>query len=393
MTTPKPTMPQDGSTIPQQGWNHTMAACLLVMDDTIKLSEWLAYHYAILPLGTLVVAIDPHSQDPGKIRDVLERWKPFIDITIWTEDTWMEIGPEEWWPGNDAHPEKGARLKEHRRRQRTFAFSCMRHFKQQDRDWTLLTDTDEFLVYNYPHPSEDYTLYDTAGRGHWKAEIDREREAVRSIRQSLPSLVDTPIRTFLDMHMSNQKCLHIPGLSYSSIESSSEEIARDLPAIVTNPEHLMTVRHRKHAKKHVGTFSKALVNLKHISYEKIDMGHVKSIHNPTTILCGTNGKFGSGKDYISATLRLNHYVGTAESFLERSGDVRRKHLSTANLEEKNKQLGPVEVDDDIRPWLTALVKVLGEKQVEQLLLDPLRISYTTNIERENISNDVKESRS
>ena len=72
--------------------NKTMAACLLVNDDTIKLTEWIAYHYTVLPLSHLIVAIDPNSLLEDKIHAVLDLWKDRLQhLEVWTNDTWMTL--------------------------------------------------------------------------------------------------------------------------------------------------------------------------------------------------------------------------------------------------------------------------------------------------------------
>jgi hypothetical protein len=365
----------------QRNNNESISACLLVMDDTIKLSEWIAYHYTIMPLGDLVVAIDPHSRKPQAIDEVLNRWKDHVDLTVWTDDTWMEIGPEEGWPGNDPHPEKGARLKEHRRRQRTFAYSCMRHLHQRKREWTLITDTDEFVMFNYRHPkSENYTLYDTLGRGRWKKKINQERQEMKAVRKALPPLYDSKtakgntIRQFLQKAPVSLSCMHLPGLSFTSYESTPEKVRTNIPEGV-DPNLLTTLRHHTHGKR-MGSFSKALVNLQMIDYQGIRMENIKSVHNPSTELCGENGKYGSGADYIASVLRLNHYVGTKEAYLERAGDVRLNHKTNDQLQRKNQEIGAVGVDDDIRSWIHSFVQQVGQSGADELLLKPLADAYS-----------------
>jgi hypothetical protein len=139
-----------------------------------------------------VVAIDRPSRRPEAIFDVLNRWKDRGDLTIWNDDTWMKIGSEEEWPGNDPHPQKGSTTQgTPQRRQRTCAYSWMRHLHQKDQDWTLITDTNEFLVFNYPHAESEYiTLHDTAIRGHWKKHTDKERESVHGLQGALSPLYD-----------------------------------------------------------------------------------------------------------------------------------------------------------------------------------------------------------
>ena len=81
-----------------------MSACLLVMDDTIKLTEWLAYHYTVLPLSHLIVAIDPASVLEKDIEDVFDLWKPRIYIEIWKKDTWMTLNETQGWPPSAYFP-------------------------------------------------------------------------------------------------------------------------------------------------------------------------------------------------------------------------------------------------------------------------------------------------
>ena len=35
---------------------------MLVMDDNHRLTEWMAYHYHVLPLRYMIVAVDPRSK-------------------------------------------------------------------------------------------------------------------------------------------------------------------------------------------------------------------------------------------------------------------------------------------------------------------------------------------
>ena len=63
--------------------NNSMSACLLIMDDTIKLTEWIAYHYTVLPLSHLIVAIDPASVLTSEIQHILSLWEnhlEYIDV-------------------------------------------------------------------------------------------------------------------------------------------------------------------------------------------------------------------------------------------------------------------------------------------------------------------------
>ena len=62
----------------------TFAGCLLIKDQNMLLPEWLAYHYTVLPLRRLIVAVDPLSYtDPAS---VLDQWSSLINITIWHDE-------------------------------------------------------------------------------------------------------------------------------------------------------------------------------------------------------------------------------------------------------------------------------------------------------------------
>ncbi len=69
--------------------NNGLSACLLVNDENPRLSEWIAYHYEMLPLRSLIVAVDPGSRtSPASI---LDRWKQLmgLDIQLWEEADYL----------------------------------------------------------------------------------------------------------------------------------------------------------------------------------------------------------------------------------------------------------------------------------------------------------------
>ena len=57
------------------------AACLLIMDDNHFLIEWLAFHYYVLRLRYLIVAVDARSTTSPDA--VLRRWKGRMSVEIW----------------------------------------------------------------------------------------------------------------------------------------------------------------------------------------------------------------------------------------------------------------------------------------------------------------------
>jgi hypothetical protein len=67
---------------PQPAFNFS--ACLLIKDDNQILPEWIAYHYTVLPLRHLIVAVDPFSlTSPKPILDEFSRLG--MDIEVWRD--------------------------------------------------------------------------------------------------------------------------------------------------------------------------------------------------------------------------------------------------------------------------------------------------------------------
>ena len=143
--------------------NTNMSACLLVMDNTIKLTKRIAYHYTVLPLSHLIVAIDPASVLHKEIQDVLQLWKLHLAyLDVWTNDMWMTLNAMTGWPPGAYNVNKTLlvhRLWKHKRRQEHFAIWRMRKLKAIHPLWVLNINTDKFLVYNYIDPDEDSTAF------------------------------------------------------------------------------------------------------------------------------------------------------------------------------------------------------------------------------------------
>ncbi|KAL9179090.1 hypothetical protein ACHAXT_000132 [Thalassiosira profunda] len=128
-----------------------LSACLLVNDENPRLPEWLAYHFHLLPLRSLIVAVDPASRSSPL--PILERWREVmgLDYKVWEE--------KEYLPKFDGHGRirhgacdrgdpKADCLWSHRKRQRYFVKKCMADFHLRNKTWVLLTDVDEYITFN-----------------------------------------------------------------------------------------------------------------------------------------------------------------------------------------------------------------------------------------------------
>lgn len=370
--------------------NKTMAACLLVNDDTIKLTEWIAYHYTILPLSHLIVAIDPNSLLESKIKNVLSLWKDRLEhLEVWSQDTWMTLNATQGWRQSiyqsenstdyarwfiDPNSVKG-RFHRHNRRQQHFSIQCMRQLKTLNASWVLHTDTDEFLTYNYLENDEDVNNFDAYRKRESEALQEKHEERIRElrkrvlpIRQKLPDMGNVTIVDFMSHFQIPGACFHVPGLQMSAKESRLSSVTKDVPPQI-DARKLMTLRHRKYGTKS-GRFTKAMIDVSKVDWDLLVDDQVVTIHTPIRDVCPYNGVSGSGYDYIASVFRLHHYAGTFRSFQERQNDGRRTRLQTFHL----RDVEPVGENDDVRPWIKAFVNKVGISDAIELL-SPLDKAY------------------
>ena len=379
--------------------NRTMNACVLIMDDTIRCVEWLAYHYTVLPLGHLVVAIDPNSKRIDKIDKILNAWREYITIDAYYNDSFLTLGPDEGWGrqvwGPNHRPrgwfknQNGIthRSQAHKRRQNFFSGFCFRDlYEKNKRGWTILTDTDEFVTFNYRYPeTEDPTRYDSETKYTSRADVDRDRARVLPFRDLFANMTDrVTIAQYLETYDAvvsaktkgrRNYCMRIPGLTFSSRDSDPMRMARDFASGV-DASNLMTLRQRQHAAKD-GSFSKAMLHLRTAGgSDWFKEGSVVNVHTPNRRMCGRTKKedqTGSGADYISSLFRIHHYkAGTVEAYLERAGDWRGGGLWRFYFDRNVETVGE---NSDLTHWFKWFVDKVGKEAADRLLLQPLNETY------------------
>jgi len=97
--------------------------------------EWLAFHYFVLPLKSLIVLIDPASKMSPL--PIFERWdgRMTIQVADWNFTGAVPAGMD---------PTSPVVLR-HRGPQHKFIEHCMRAYKRQNwTSWIILTDTGTF---------------------------------------------------------------------------------------------------------------------------------------------------------------------------------------------------------------------------------------------------------
>ncbi|CAB9511961.1 expressed unknown protein [Seminavis robusta] len=328
----------------------SFSACLLVMDDNHWTIEWLAYHYFALPLGRLIVGVDPRSETSPSA--ILERWKDRIQITEWKQDRDFMTLQEQTEAERNVLAQFGNisdTLVKHRARQRVFYYKCMKTLKQEHKTWTILIDSDEFLRIN------------THLATHLHSHTNKLKHA--SIAKLLTAELNRP-----GNNISKSPCIQIPRLRFGAVETSTTTLTKHLipDNLQIEPSQFLTLRWVKHAGPEqywANKISKVMIDLSQVPWQ--ELVPVESIHRPIKAFCGQR------KLHIrthQSVFVINHYLGSWEQYKYRTGDARMDE-DNARSEKQYKKLKQVqkETNHDIQPWLQGFVSQVGIDTARQLL--------------------------
>ena len=355
------------------------AACLLIKDDNHLLDEWIAYHSTVLPLKYLLVAIDPMShQNPFPI---LKKWNHTAHSSANNNLTTnaLDLTIDVWTDANYIHERQMHRvcneyhdlnmLKNHRSRQSVFMQRCVVHMKQRGMDWTIMTDSDEFLTFN--PIADDEELPPT----RWKSSAHGAlREHLTEARKRLPPSVGDNV-TIYDFLMQekdklpwkDKSCVLLPRLLFSSVESTPEGQRKLLQAtaeygiedvLSLNTQRFFRTAGKAHTKSHeYNKLGKPILDLSRLDLDADLQRKFMNPHNPIPACGATHARFDE------SLLRVHHYLGTADQYGARR-DVRRSdevYLEKARLEKG--------VNFDLQPWLGRFVRTVGKERAQMLLKD------------------------
>jgi hypothetical protein len=120
------------------------SACLMVMDDNHYLIEWLAYHYQVLPLRRLIVAVDPSSRTSPQ--SILKRYsrRNLMNITIWTNVSYYHPMEIQQSIRHQTHTQRKTSTTQEdmfRSRQRHFIQQCLQTLHEEYKEATTATTT------------------------------------------------------------------------------------------------------------------------------------------------------------------------------------------------------------------------------------------------------------
>jgi hypothetical protein len=355
---------------PIQPGNSTFSACMLVMDDNHRLTEWMAYHYHVLPLRYMIVAVDPRSKTAPT--HIFNQWrKRGVTIIEWNDrDFWRKDLKLKPIPDDAALQTKRDR---HRGRQKYFYKQCLIALKEVGRTWVSLHDSDEYLVYNH------------AGGDKYK-EWEAKRQAISKQKRVKPS--QTPPTTaepggmirYIEQERAagldffKSPCIGVPRLMFGADESKvdKEAVMRDVPTTFHWAAPLMdTLKYRQHATRN--DFIKNALGKVLIDVSRVDVArtpYFMSLHRPIKSICPPPWH----NDWDSG-LRINHYLGSWESYSFRDDSRRGNERSWEQWQYKATTLGE-NTDDNIRPWVSGLVQTEGAETAADMLRDVgLPLSY------------------
>lgn len=360
--------------------NETFAACMLVMDDNHRLTEWLAYHYHVLPLDYLVVGVDPNSKTSPT--PIFDKWRRYgMKIVEWNN---TDIFKGMLWEYDNIVMKRSRMPHDHRQRQNMFLRNCLAHMRQVHRTWVLLVDSDEYLLFN--GPSRTHRMRPTYPSIRNKATII---EYLHEDRQSgNGTLTKSP-------------CVAIPRILFGSKGGVKEYVDRPVPEGF-KADSFDTMRYRKHLKRHktvhdqLNGWAKTIIDVSRLHDSDIMSANDSfrtnpyqlNVHQPLPKVCPEPFI----RD-IDSVFRINHYVGSWEAFSyrtdARAAEGRDKAVSFEVAEVWFSELFTVflfshrhfsppqkwktkadvdeETDDAIREWLGGFVEEHGQETASEML--------------------------
>jgi len=325
----------------------SFGACLMVMDDSHFLSEWLAYHWLVLPLRHVVVYIDPKSQTSPL--NILERFKDYMTIEVvdWTYADAYSQPPKESEGTIHAQPVNRKLVGE----QLKFYEDCMKWYKRRNwNSWITLHDTDEFMSINPVARSPGSGVYLDGAPDHTEP-------------GSVMKFLKMIMKDRVSKDGQHTPCLGVPRMQFCTEEDPvTTTHARGLGM---KDEDFVTLRYSKFPRGKEGTRApKDLVYIGGIDRSYVEgMDMLKNGARPHDVLperCEWHQR------REGSPFQIYHYSGTVEQRSFRK-DPRGKFGSRPGSP-PSLQCGPKPIKaDDVKPWLGAFVRAVGVDEARRLL--------------------------
>jgi Glycosyl transferase family 2 len=351
----------DGNT--QSSADTSFSACLLVMDDNFRLPEWLAYHYYVMNLRHVVVAVDPHSR--AHPSEVLDRWRDRIRVDVWTNDTF--VATRNCTPDMSRPDILSAKKDSHRCRQIEFYQSCARHLRAQNRTWTSFHDIDEYLVVASRANVSHNDLVQQPGA---ILKLIQRYASNRSADDSNSSARDESNWP----HWFSRPCFTVPRVLLSAAEVDrrpEDALPNQVPRFVSAAQ-FDTLRYGYQATPagSADGLAKSVIDVSRlpVALAVPPMGPKAAVppgnaHRPFRDYCTH-----AWPKPHALPLVIHHYLGSWEAFSFRD-DARRGGLRTFEKWKGRSTLTHGGINDDARGWMSGFVRMVGEEAARQLLQD------------------------
>jgi hypothetical protein len=352
---------------------NTFSACMLIKDDNDLLNEWLAYHYHVLNMRYLLVAVDPNSATSPT--PIFDKWRRLTDLKIveWSDQNFMpkvflltgyHISPNlidgdatksKWHEGHEDEEKVRAdnlQITNHRFRQVTFLAACLKHMKNHKKTWTMHVDTDEFVVVNP-------LLRNTTQANVASVKIPSIREK-GSIANVVKQFYNDPVMRA----KYNYPCISMPRLLFGSNETKDTTYPADVMEHfdVSKLETIRWQYHTDYDDQDRNAQPKVIVDVSVVPRSNDMFNKPFSIHRPSKELCRRIKQL-DFKQLQRYPITVNHYTGSWERYFSKN-DTRRSERAY-----NTKAHVAFGHDTYISPWLMGFVDNVGLKLAKQLLHD------------------------
>jgi hypothetical protein len=318
--------------------DETFSSCLLVMDENFRLYEWLSYHYHVLPLRYVVVAVDPRSHlSPEPVFDLFRKELNMTIIT-WADDDYIDVHEE--LPENAT----GAQIMfQYLKRQCQFLSKCLHYMQDQGRKWVALWDVDEYISINgYDRP---------IGNSTTPSDLFVPGTIYNYLQKMEPVICHSMIR------------LEVGTKEHSEFHSLYNESAALMNISISNlkPHQFDTLRYKyrnRNGGKIVGNgLGKVFLNVQNITFP----WKVETPHRPVKHLC--QGAY--GVKYEKGPFLIYHYVGSWEAYSFRRSDARlhlRNWTTWKARSERSLHFIP-----KVHRWIEGFIMNVGKNRAYRLL--------------------------
>lgn len=345
------------------------AACLLLKDGNQIIPEWISYHYTVLPLRHLIVAVDPFSlTSPEKI---FEKFREIgMNITLWTDKDYFPKDSKFW----EATKAKNGKFQTLIMREEAFYSQCLGKFRNDNingkgnHTWVALVSDDEYIIFNYFDSNEGVpnrceSANETKTLECYQSFLTRLREG-SDPRARLPSIRNKTVAHFIASERNkdplwNFSCVVLPRVIFGGIDSTLEELPKGAAPFGFQNRSLHTTRYLKHEPKKNQWPGKSIVDITRFDQKKLENVHIAS-HSKC------NNGWGAGwgvQHYADVPLRIQHYTGSLEQFLSRAGDYNR---NGKNYQLRQKGVTGNLTDFSMIGWLHAFVDIVGKRKAVDL---------------------------